>query len=1341
MTGALALPPALADLLPALAMVFAGALVMATIAAIRQFRPKPPSIPAPAREERPPAPAPTGFRAAAVRLAALRDPHDGIAGIPLMVTIGSASADLRRFIPALRSGDLARAERDLFVGDCRFSVCPDGAVVSFDDGLLQSERAEARWAALLKGLATIRADRPFDGLVVMLDAGALHGPGRWADDRIVALGERLHQLIWMAQRAGGWRVPIYLVLTGCECLTGFTATLEAMMKEAPLIQQAPFGWAVPYALESMFERRWVQNGIDALVSRLSLAQAPLLVRATETAAAEQILLFPEAVAALEEPLAQVLTPMLQPSAYHEAFMFRGFYLTGGATPDGGTEPAAFAAKLFHDRIFPEHTLAQPALGATTRRRRQIRMAQAGLAVLAILMAIGLAVIEREQSAIASVQPLVAASLDIASEVSMKGIPNLAEQAAVTRKLLSAMSGVGVNSIESVWAPLSLLSGADNTVTAAIRGAYEHVILREVRGRLASGEAVLPGNFDARAVAACAGSSAPSANGVPAGGVPADGIAQMQQIVARLAQYPQQITFYHQLRNHPEIDALKRLLGFSLAVALPDSFETDNYLYLVALKQAQFPPLSMPRLRENIGRILACPFANALASAYGANPLARAVARVVEASRGMSPSPSWQGAADHIRALGEALRAAETEAAQGKHGWLIDETEIAPIAAILAQLRRLASSSESAGQDTVPIDPETVAAFAKQAASAATDARSSLLAATVFGGTKVLAVEGGAVTLSPPLVAIRKTIDALLSLPLMTTVAPPADLGRALAAGLPPVWDDGDLRMLQLISEGFLVFVAQSLANEPALFQAQVLAAGGEQLARLLAGAMVAPNAGAAASGGAAALHADIAHFAEAAPVLANMREALRATGQIANAARIDQLVAEQAVGLLARVDAILLSADPYQLADRSLSFWTGAPPLAAPAFGASSLADLVGTLPARRDYVETLARDYAAPLINYLAQSAALLAGNQRALQERWQGIIATLDRYHANDPANALSQLEQFIAADMDQIDLANCRQRLAGGGGGNWFADQLGTIRNAVARRCASVSYSDLVAQYGELATAFNRDLAGRFPFGDAAAPDAFAGDVKRFFDRFGPDLATLATRLAATPAYARAGADAFVASLVAAQAALAPMLLNPAPDAPLTYEVAVDFRTNAGSDPGADQVAEASLQFGQQTLSSFAAPAVLAWSNGQPATIAVRWATNAPSIPAGGGVPNPSVNGLVASYRFGGAWALLRLITTLAPPPGVLMQLSDRRPETIGLQINLKPNPAAATGGDTRVAVARLFMRIGLTAIIHMPGAPDKRVPVLLPVFPTAAPLPPPPSLSSPMSAPRALPKAAG
>ena len=153
-----------------------------------------------------------------------------------------------------------------------------------------------------------------------------------------------------------------------------------------------------------------------------------------------------------------------------------------------------------------------------------------------------------------------------------------------------------------------------------------------------------------------------------------------------------------------------------------------------------------------------------------------------------------------------------------------------------------------------------------------------------------------------------------------------------------------------------------------------------------------------------------------------------------------------------------------------------------------------------------------------------------------------------------------------------------------------------------------------------------------------------------------------------------------LLAVQVALAPMLADPAPDAPLTYAVAVDFRTNIGGDPGANQIVEAIAQFGQRQLSSFATSDSLAWSDGQSTRMILRWAKDAPNVPAGGVAQSPQVRGLTATYEYRGAWALLRMIAAQRPGAAVMAQLADRRPATLGFALHLKRNPEAADGGAT-------------------------------------------------------------
>jgi type VI secretion system protein ImpL len=1332
------LHPLLTFVLPVVAIALAGLLVLASRAAIRELHPQgggPKGAAGNGKQsgawsERP---AVTVGRAAA-ELSSLTGAARQIDAVPLLVVVGAGTEIVRRTVPELGSEELQSVTQALPRGDVSIALGPDGAVASFADGLLGSERWEARWAEFLEAMARMRRDQPFDSLVVMIPAADLAGPARLGDEQLTTEGERLYHIIWSVQRASGWRVPIQLVIHGCNDLIGFDATAQRL---PPQTRSAVLGWSVPFGLDTVFERRWVSEGIDALVGRLSAVQARLLMQAQDIEEAEQLLLFPQGVASLAEPLSVLLVSALRQSAYHQPFMFRGLYLIGRAAADGAGAAApatdVFAARLFRERIFPEHVLCQPIEGARTWRRRRIRLAQAALALLVVIglfgmtrvrdhgatietirrlvLGIGAITAENQESGSAQVGPAQAGSGATAAAVPPAG--NLA----ATDQLLRLMAGVSRDHLETVWAPLSFIGGASGEVERAIRAGYESVVLPTVYDRLTEaiptllGVAAVPENIPPQA---CAAGDATAAD-----------IDRLRHLLNRLEIYAMQLRAYHSLSQSPRIGTLASLLQFSLGVTLPAGFTENYHLYEAGLEGAVEPPLPITAIRRSVDLILAQQFSRALDASYPASALARAVSGAVN-DAGMPQTPS-ANEMERLRRLDAELKSIADNAPQAEYAWVGGTGPSAAVVSFLPRIDALAAEMPGA-PDLAPVDATVPAVLASEAQDCLGQTRTRLVAARLFGALPVLAVDGGATSLSAAMSPALQALDGFLALRL-ASAAPPAPESPLATPDVPLFWDTQGLLSLQDMAEGYLTFRAQNLPGSlPSLLNQEIEEAAGRRLDGLALAAVAeaeergSERSGGAPSAGTALLRDEIARFAAAAPVLTGLRVALSQAGQTGASDRLDTLLSNQATRLLGRVDALLTSADPYQLVDGTLSFWSGTPPLAAPAFGAATLADLVSTLPARRDYIEALSQGYAAPLVAYLEQSGVVPTGASAALLSRWKGIAAALARYHRGDPSNSLSQLEQFISADMDHISLANCQDLAATGAvGSDWFAETLQNIRRAIAERCAAIRHGDAVAGYEALATSFNQTLAGRFPFGPPSAPDAYPGDVKRFFLDYGPTLAALQSELTAIPAYVQTGAAQFVGALVAVQTALAPMLSDPAPNAPLSYEVAVDFRTNRGADPGADQVAEASLRFGAQSLSSFGATSTLAWTAGQNVELGVRWADDAPSEPVPAAAGRPLVSGRVATFDADGPWSLLRLIMAQRPDSATLAQLSDRQPETLEFVVPLQPNPNAAAGGVGGLDAAKLFMRFALTAILHTPGQPDKRQPVALPPFPGAAPLP--------------------
>jgi type VI secretion system protein ImpL len=1253
---------------------------------------------------------PQSLRLASASLQRLVTGGAGVYEVPWVVAVGAGGAELDRLLPEqlLWPPDLAGAHRAALGQVARISFCRSGAVLSFDDGLLDGPDWRRRWQELVRALQSCRPGRPVDGLVVAIRAGELQQSPEW-QDRLASRGEQIYDLIWSVQRLTGWRIPVFLLVSGCEELTGFDDWVLALPRQA---RRQMLGWSVPYALDSIFEPKWADEGIAEIGRQLSVAQLLLMMPEPEVGVAEGLLLFPGEVQRLAAPLSLLLTSMLRTSAYHEAFMFRGFFLAG-RLPSAAAEESrsdAFAEAVFTHKVFPEHQLAQPAYGEATRRHRQIRLCQIALAAVALLCVIGVMHIRRVAS---DYLPPVAKLLSqIAQQVNARVVQRTNPLTDVTQRervrdaalsLLNGMAAIPIDRVDTIAAPTSVLTFANARVVEAITAGYNVAVLRAAYDALTE----RPGVVAILEPAPPPGASVPTSR------------QALSVTVDRIVDYDKYIRIYQRIGAQPKIADLAALMGYALGVQLPAEFTTNYALYEHALSNVHMRPIQTATVRPMIEGILQDRYEGAIKDTFTRDELVNAVAKLSALTADLTTASAQD--------IGRGLLADTRSTLDTISGLLLQPTydwlrNTAGSTSPLPPLNKL--------KDLEVVRPEFIDTLVAAGGKAEADTRNRLLHATAFDNTPIFAASDSAVALSPPMVSSRRLLDYLFLQPFMRPVAT-GSAAAAPSAGASINWDIRPLRQAEELAESFLAFGSKGDANLPSSLLQEVRAVAGAaasaQISLLLRAAArpaeVLPDAGSRA------MLQEATGFANALPILVNLRNTLRQAGATTTAGALDAIVSRQAVRLLQQLEDELAAAAPYRLADPTLSFWTGSPPLAESAFGASSPTDLASTLPPRRDFVETLAGNYAAPLVGYLRDPGTSGRPAASGVVARWQSILDTLDRYHRSDPSNSLTRLEQFITVDMDKIDLSNCRQLTADGAiAGDYFAQQLQIIRLTVARRCGTVVHTDTVDRYTNLVTSFNAELAGRFPFAPAISftPALGAADpnqVRLLLTEYGPDLPALQKQFEIGGAYGQAGraAEVFLTQLGAVQNAFAPMLADPAGNTPLSYQVDIEFFTNPEAAPVQNQVIDAIVSAGNQRASSMNGTSRIVWTNGQPLRVELRWAKNAPMVPDASRRQSwPHINDFSAIFDFTGNWALLRLIRAQAPTIADLNTLQDRQPEMVMFEVPLKRNQYAAVNGDGEVNTAKVYLRLALTGIAQAPGQPAKTVPIALPEFPTAAPL---------------------
>ena len=177
------------------------------------------------------------------------------------------------------------------------------------------------------------------------------------------------------------------------------------------------------------------------------------------------------------------------------------------------------------------------------------------------------------------------------------------------------------------------------------------------------------------------------------------------------------------------------------------------------------------------------------------------------------------------------------------------------------------------------------------------------------------------------------------------------------------------------------------------------------------------------------------------------------------------------------------------------------------------------------------------------------------------------------------------------------------------------------------------------------------------------------------------------------------------------------------PPAFDVEAGFRVNRQRETGGNQIIEWTLNLGEQQLMRGGEAKTAKWRPGEPVTLRLRWAKDAPVAPvavAGAGTGAAIIDqdrALVVSYA--NQWGLIRLLQNHRAPATDLPGLVDGQPETLKFSAdtgNVPVTEAPKTAKPLLKSRTNVFVRVSVLSV----GADGKTRRVLpLPVFPFNAP----------------------
>lgn len=285
--------------------------------------------------------------------------------------------------------------------------------------------AKAGWEGFLGLLRKYRRSQPINGALLTLSIGDLVTRDAEAQrQEIRAIRQRLSELDEFLQA----RIPVYLVLTKADLLTGFAEFFDGFNKSDR--EQV---WGTTFGLEESYG---ALNLPDRFLEEFALLQervgAMLIERLQQEPNLElrgRIFRFPAELAALKERLHEVMTELCSGSKLVEPPLLRGIYFASGTQAEEtslGTTTRArrsyFLSRLFKDVIFDEASLVVRDKRLSRRHVFFRRSAYAAaVVVLAVVLASWTATYFQNTAALASAERRIDAYEQLARGVPVRDV--------------------------------------------------------------------------------------------------------------------------------------------------------------------------------------------------------------------------------------------------------------------------------------------------------------------------------------------------------------------------------------------------------------------------------------------------------------------------------------------------------------------------------------------------------------------------------------------------------------------------------------------------------------------------------------------------------------------------------------------------------------------------------------------------------------------------------------------------------------------------------------------------------------------------------------------------------
>ncbi len=288
--------------------------------------------------------------------------------------------------------------------NCDWWLTNEGVILDTAGRYMTEEDDQEEWLSFLDSVAKARPKRPINGLIVTVSASDLLNED---EAGAAALGAQLRERVDEVTGRLHLLVPVYLLVTKCDLLSGFAETFGSLPKS-----ERGQVWGFTFPVGTTHEDgpgELVREHLDELTDVLFERTGARLSQERKMETREKIFRFPRQLQLLRAGLGEISQALFTENPYQDTPILRGVYFTSGtqegrpidkvmsamaesfglraSLPQGDAPTDArsyFLGGLFTDVIFKDVKLATRSSKAVQLQRRQ-RFLYAGAAVAASLL--------------------------------------------------------------------------------------------------------------------------------------------------------------------------------------------------------------------------------------------------------------------------------------------------------------------------------------------------------------------------------------------------------------------------------------------------------------------------------------------------------------------------------------------------------------------------------------------------------------------------------------------------------------------------------------------------------------------------------------------------------------------------------------------------------------------------------------------------------------------------------------------------------------------------------------------------------------------------------------------